>query len=133
MANSSEYQLITVGRRKSATARVYLRPGTGAYKINGKPLPEYFKTVNAQLKVQEPLRVVDLADKYDVFANTDGGGITGQSDAIALGIARYLVELSPNYRDGLKKRHLLTRDPRAKERKKYGQKRARKKFQFSKR
>jgi small subunit ribosomal protein S9 len=133
MANSSEYQLITVGRRKCATARVFLRPGTGAYRINGKMLPEYFKTVNAQLKVQEPLRAVELSEKYDVFVNVNGGGITGQSDAIALGVARYLVELSPNYREGLKKRHLLTRDPRAKERKKYGQKRARKKFQFSKR
>jgi small subunit ribosomal protein S9 len=129
----NEFQTITVGRRKNAVARVFLRPGSGAYKINGKSLPEYFKTVNAQLKVQEPLRSVDLSDKYDVFVNTNGGGFTGQSDAIALGIARYLVDLSINYREVLKKKGLLTRDPRAKERKKYGQKRARKKFQFSKR
>jgi small subunit ribosomal protein S9 len=128
-----EFQTITVGRRKNASARVFLRPGSGAYRINDKPLPEYFKTVNAQLKVQEPLRAVEMADKYDVFCNVEGGGITGQSDAIALGIARFLVELSPNLRDTLKRRGLLTRDPRAKERKKYGQKRARKKFQFSKR
>lgn len=133
MATTNEHQLITVGRRKCATARVFLRPGTGAYKINGKLLPEYFRTVNSQLKVQEPLRAVDLVGKYDVFVNVDGGGITGQSDAVALGIARYLVELSPNYREALRKKHLLTRDPRAKERKKYGQKRARKQFQFSKR
>jgi small subunit ribosomal protein S9 len=133
MAASNEYQKITAGRRKCATACVWLRPGTGAYKINGKLLPEYFRTVNSQLKIQEPLRTVELSDKYDVFANVNGGGITGQSDSIALGIARYLVELSPNFRDALKKKHLLTRDPRAKERKKYGQKRARKKFQFSKR
>jgi small subunit ribosomal protein S9 len=129
----TEFQRITVGRRKTAVARVFLRPGSGAYKINGKALPEYFKTINTQLKVQEPLRVVDLSDKYDVFCNVNGGGITGQSDSIALGIARYLVELNPNYRDALKKRGLMTRDPRAKERKKYGQKRARKQFQFSKR
>ncbi|MCC7478608.1 30S ribosomal protein S9 [bacterium] len=129
----TEFQRITVGRRKTAVARVFLRPGSGAFKINGKALPEYFKTINTQLRVQEPLRVVELADKYDVFANVNGGGITGQSDSIALGISRFLVELNPNYRDALKKKNLLTRDPRAKERKKYGQKRARKKFQFSKR
>jgi small subunit ribosomal protein S9 len=82
-----EFQTITVGRRKNASARVFLRPGSGAYRINDKPLPEYFKTVNAQLKVQEPLRTVELADKYDVYCNVEGGGITGQSDAIALGIA----------------------------------------------
>jgi small subunit ribosomal protein S9 len=129
----SEFQMIKVGRRKCAVARVFLRPGSGAYKVNGRPLPEFFTTVNAQLKVQEPLRVVDLSDKYDVFATVNGGGITGQSDAVALGVSRYLVALSDNYRDALKKKGLLTRDPRAKERKKYGQKRARKKFQFSKR
>jgi small subunit ribosomal protein S9 len=129
----NEYQKITVGRRKTATARVILRPGNGNFTINGKPLPEHFHTINAQLKVQEPLKAVDLGDKYDVFVNVNGGGITGQSDAIALGIARYLIELNPNYRDTLKKKGLLKRDPRAKERKKYGQKKARKKFQFSKR
>jgi len=129
----TEFQQITVGRRKTSVARVYLRPGSGAYTINSKPLPEYFKTINAQLRVQEPLKAVDLSDKYDVFINVRGGGITGQSDAIAMGIARYLVDLNPNYRDQLKKKGLLRRDPRAKERKKYGQKRARKKFQFSKR
>jgi small subunit ribosomal protein S9 len=129
----SEYQRITVGRRKTSVARVFLRPGTGKYQINGKTLPEYFKTVNAQLKVQEPLKAVELSDKYDVSVKVQGGGVTGQSDAIAHGIARYLIELNPNYRELLKKRGLLRRDPRAKERKKYGQKKARKKFQFSKR
>ncbi len=129
----NDYQRITVGRRKTAVARVFLRPGSGSYTVNSRPLPDFFKTIDTQLKIQEPLKVVDLADKYDVFITVDGGGITGQSDAIALGIARYLVELNPNYRDPLKKRGLLSRDPRAKERKKYGQKRARKKFQFSKR
>jgi small subunit ribosomal protein S9 len=130
---SSDYQTITVGRRKCAVARVFLRPGSGNYKINGRSLPDYFKTINAQLKVQEPLKAVDLADKYDVFVAASGGGITGQSDAIALSVARYLLKLNPSYRETLKKRGLLTRDPRAKERKKYGQKRARKRFQFSKR
>jgi small subunit ribosomal protein S9 len=129
----NEFQKMTVGRRKTAVARVFLRPGNGAFHVNGKPMPEHFKTINSQLKVQEPLKAVDLADKYDVFVSVEGGGITGQSDAIALGIARYLVDLSPNHRDTLKKKGLLSRDPRAKERKKYGQKRARKKFQFSKR
>ncbi|MBN2083021.1 30S ribosomal protein S9 [bacterium] len=131
--SETEHQKITVGRRKTAVARVILRPGSGNYQVNNKPLPEYFKTINAQLKVQEPLKAVDLGDKYDVFANVQGGGITGQSDALALGISRFLVDLNPNYRDVLKKKGLLRRDPRAKERKKYGQKRARKKFQFSKR
>jgi len=130
---STDYQTITVGRRKCAVARVFLRPGSGNYKINGRSLPDYFKTINAQLKVQEPLKAVELADKYDVFVATCGGGITGQSDAIALSVARYLLKLNPSYREALKKRGLLTRDPRAKERKKYGQKRARKRFQFSKR
>jgi small subunit ribosomal protein S9 len=90
----TEYQLITVGRRKTSVARVYLRPGAGSYTVNSKPLPEYFKTINAQLRVQEPLKAVDLSDKYDVFVNVRGGGITGQSDAIAMGIARYLVDLN---------------------------------------
>jgi small subunit ribosomal protein S9 len=131
MAN--ENQKITVGRRKTATARVFLRPGNGAYRVNGRTLPEYFKTINGQLKVQEPLKAVDLGEKYDVFANVEGGGITGQSDAIALGIARFLIDMDANYRPTLKRKGLLKRDPRAKERKKYGQKRARKQFQFSKR
>ena len=130
---STDYQTITVGRRKCAVARVFLRPGSGNYKINGRSLPDYYKTINAQLKVQEPLKAVELADKYDVFVAASGGGITGQSDAIALSVARYLLKLNPSYREALKKRGLLTRDPRAKERKKYGQKRARKRFQFSKR
>ena len=131
--DEGDYQRITVGRRKTSVARVFLRPGGGSYMVNGRALPEYFKTIDTQLKVQEPLKAVELSDKYDVEANVRGGGITGQSDAIALGIARYLVELNPNYRETLKKKGLMSRDPRAKERKKYGQKRARKKFQFSKR
>ena len=131
--DEGDYQRITVGRRKTSVARVFLRPGGGSYMVNGRALPEYFKTIDTQLKVQEPLKAVELSDKYDVEANVRGGGITGQSDAIALGIARYLVELNPNYRETLKKKGLMSRDPRAKERKKYGRKRARKKFQFSKR
>jgi small subunit ribosomal protein S9 len=129
----NDYQRILVGRRKCSVARVMLHPGSGAYRINGRPLPDYFKTINSQLKVQEPLKAVSLDDKYDVVISVQGGGVNGQADAIALGISRYLIELNPSYRDTLKKKGLLTRDPRAKERKKYGQKRARKKFQFSKR
>ena len=129
----NDYQRITVGRRKCSTARVMLNPGSGSFKINGRSLPDFFTTINSQLKVQEPLKLVNLDDKYDVIVNVHGGGITGQADAIALGISRYLIELNPAYRDSLKKKGLLTRDPRAKERKKYGQKKARKKFQFSKR
>lgn len=129
----NDFQTIKVGRRKRSVARVFLRPGSGGYQVNGKNLPEYFKTINAQLKVQEPLKLVELSDKYDVVCNVFGGGVTGQSDAIALGIARYLEALNPSYRATLKKKGLLKRDPREKERKKYGQKKARKKFQFSKR
>lgn len=129
----NDFQRILVGRRKCSVARVVLHPGNGAFRINGRPLPDYFKTINSQLKVQEPLKAVSLDDKYDVAVTVQGGGINGQADAIALGISRFLIELNPSYRDTLKKKGLLTRDPRSKERKKYGQKRARKKFQFSKR
>lgn len=130
---AEERQFIAVGRRKTATARVILAQGSGNFLINKRPLTDYFKTPYGQLRVQEPLRVLGLEDKFDVRANVRGGGITGQADAVCLGIARYLEHLNADYRPALKKEGLLSRDPRAKERKKYGRKRARKRFQFSKR
>ena len=114
-------------------ARVILAPGNGNFLVNGRPLTDYFQTPYGQLRVQEPLRALGLEEKYDVRANVAGGGLTGQADAVCLGIARYLEHLNPGYRPALKKEGLLSRDPRAKERKKYGRKRARKRFQFSKR
>lgn len=128
-----ERQFIAVGRRKEAVARVILTSGSGGISINGRPLDGYFKTVNAQLRVVQPLKVVQMLEKYDVRANVRGGGSSGQADAVCLGIARYLEHLHPEQRTLLKKEGLLTRDPRVKERKKYGRKRARKRFQFSKR
>ncbi len=130
---AEERQHITVGRRKTAVARVYLKPGSGNVLVNQRPLSDYFALPYGQLKVLEPLRALGLEEKFDVYARVEGGGITGQADAICLGIARYLEHINPDYRPALKKEGLLKRDPRAKERKKYGRKRARKRFQFSKR
>jgi len=128
-----ERQLITVGRRKEAVARVILSPGSGDITINGRPFDEYFTTISTQLKVLQPLKTTDALEKYDIRANVKGGGSTGQADAVSLGVARYLEHLHPEHRTLLKKEGLLTRNPRVKERKKYGRKRARKRFQFSKR
>lgn len=130
---SIERQHISVGRRKCSVARVILVPGNGNFLINGRPLSDFFKTAYGQLRVQEPLRTLGLEEKYDVRATVRGGGVTGQADAVCLGIARFLEHANPDYRPALKKDGLLSRDPRAKERKKYGRKRARKRFQFSKR
>jgi small subunit ribosomal protein S9 len=130
---AEEKQQITVGRRKTSVARIYLKPGSGNVLINQRPLSDFFTMPYGQLKVLEPLRTLGLEEKFDVYARVEGGGTTGQADAICLGIARYLEFINPDYRPALKKEGLLKRDPRAKERKKYGQKRARKRFQFSKR
>ncbi len=128
-----ERTLITVGRRKEAVARVIIAPGSGKIAINHRPLDEYFPTISTQFVVLEPLRALGLLEKYDVYANVRGGGISGQADAVRLAIARYLEQLNPDFRPYLKKNGFLTRDPRVKERKKYGRKRARKQFQYRKR
>ncbi len=128
-----ELQKITVGRRKRAVARVILRPGSGQIFINGKPLADYFPQVPAQLEVLEPLRLLGVENEYDVIANVRGGGWHGQAGAVKLGIARYLVYLDPSVKPKLRQHGLLTRDPREKERKKYGHLRARKKPQYHKR
>lgn len=126
-------QLIGVGRRKSATARCYLRPGNGHIKINHRDPGEYFCHLWQEQHAFEPLEIAGVSRDYDVIVNVRGGGISGQAGAIRLGIARALVEANPDCRPALKAEGMLRRDPRIVERKKYGQPKARKRFQFSKR
>jgi len=121
------------GRRKTAVARVRLLPGSGAIAINDKPLEEVFPQVAIQAVIREPLRVTDTADKFNVIAKVEGGGISGQAGAVRHGIARALVKANETLKPLLRHYGLLTRDPRAKERKKYGLKRARKAPQYTKR
>jgi small subunit ribosomal protein S9 len=123
----------TIGRRKTAVARVYLTPGKGNITINRRQLEEYFTTDILQYVVKQPLTLLGLEGSYDVKANIDGGGFTGQAEALRLGIARALIEIDPENRPKLKHAGFLTRDPREVERKKPGQPKARKRFQFSKR
>ena len=122
-----------VGRRKESVARVRLVPGTGQKTINGKTIDVYFPRGTVIDMIVQPLEITSTADRYDVHANVEGGGVTGQAGAVRLGIARALVRVDESYRKPLKQAGLLTRDPRMKERKKPGQAKARKKFQFSKR
>ena len=131
MATPTQYQ--AVGRRKTSVARVYLRPGTGNVVINKRPLEVYLPTEVRQRAVLSPLEVTGLRGQYDVLVNAKGGGLTGQAEATRLGIARALVELNEDLRKPLRDAGYLTRDPRMVERKKYGQPKARKRFQFSKR
>lgn len=122
-----------IGRRKTAVARIYLKEGSGQIKVNKKDLNEYFTTGTLQYKVNQPFTLTENEGKYDVNVNVYGGGITGQAEAVRLAIARAVCELDEENRSILKPEGLLTRDPRMVERKKFGQKKARKKFQFSKR
>jgi small subunit ribosomal protein S9 len=124
---------IYVGRRKNAVARVFLRNGSGKILVNDLELDKYFSLKDHRDNLLLPFVATETIGKYDVFANTNGGGISGQSDAIRLGIARALEEINADFRAPLKSEGLLKRDPRMVERKKYGQKKARKRFQFSKR
>jgi small subunit ribosomal protein S9 len=121
------------GRRKEAIARVRLIPGSGEWKINGRTLEDYFPNKVHQQIVNEPLKTLDVADRYDVLVRVQGGGISGQAGAVRLGIARALIDSDPEARPPLKKAGFLTRDARVKERKKYGLKKARKAPQYSKR
>jgi small subunit ribosomal protein S9 len=123
----------TIGRRKTAIARIYLKEGKGSITINGRDYTEYFPTGTLQYIVRQPLEIHNLADAYDITANLDGGGINGQAEALRLAIARALCEINPEYRPALKEKGLMRRDPRMVERKKPGQPKARKRFQFSKR
>jgi small subunit ribosomal protein S9 len=122
-----------IGRRKTAVARIYLSDGKGEVTVNKRPLEEYFTTGTLQYKVNQPFELTETAGKYNVNVNVHGGGITGQAEAIRLAISRALCEIDEENRSALKPEGLLTRDPRMVERKKFGQKKARKKFQFSKR
>ncbi len=126
-------QYYGTGRRKTSTARVFLRPGTGAISVNARPIEASFPTETLRLTIRQPLVVTETAERFDVVATTAGGGVAGQAGALRLGIARALVEFDAELRARLRKAELLTRDPRAKERKKYGMAGARKRFQFSKR
>jgi small subunit ribosomal protein S9 len=123
----------TTGRRKTAVARIYLTKGKGKVTVNKKDYKEFFPTTVLQGKIVQAFNLTDTANKYDVNVNVVGGGITGQAEAIRHGIARALVKIDENNRALLKVDSLMTRDPRMVERKKFGQKKARKKFQFSKR
>jgi small subunit ribosomal protein S9 len=124
---------IYVGRRKTSVARVILRNGNGKITVNGKGFEDAFPQLLSREDILNPLKVTETKGSYDVIINVQGGGTTGQAQAIRLGIARALVEINPEHRTALKKEGFLTRDPRMVERKKYGRPKARKRFQFSKR
>jgi len=122
-----------LGRRKTAVARIHVRDGNGAITVNNRDFKDYFPTPILQFKVTEPFVTTNTSDKFDVKVTLDGGGIRGQAEALALAISRALCQISEEHRPALKAKGLLMRDPRMVERKKFGQKKARKRFQFSKR
>jgi len=126
-------QYYGTGRRKTAVARVFLRPGSGDFKVNGRPFEQYFVTESQRSSAKQPLVSSESAAGFNVIANVSGGGVNGQADAVKLGIARALILFNAELRKKLKSEGLVSRDARGKERKKYGQKGARKRFQFSKR
>ena len=126
-------QYYGTGRRKTSTARVFLRPGSGAVSINQRTFETFFPTEALRTQIRQPLLLTETADKFDILATVAGGGVSGQAGAVRLGIARALVQYNTELRKRLKDEGLLTRDARAKERKKYGMAGARKRFQFSKR
>ena len=131
--NVSVIQYYGTGRRKTSTARVFLRPGTGTITVNEREFADFFPTAVLRTEIRQPLQLTETGDKFDILATVAGGGIAGQAGAVRLGIARALCQYSLEMRPALKKEGLLTRDARAKERKKYGLAGARKRFQFSKR
>ena len=132
-ANQGSKNFHGVGRRKSSVARVWLKPGKGEILVNGKTYDKYFDTENSRLKVELPFKIANLKNAYDVMVNINGGGMTGQADAVKLGISRALLASNESLRKTLRHGNLLTVDSRNKERKKYGQRGARRKFQFVKR
>ena len=129
----AETQYYGTGRRKTSTARVYLRPGTGEIVVNRKAFDQYFPNEALRMIIRQPLQLTETAAKFDILVNVAGGGPAGQAGAVRHGITRALMEFNADLRPALKQAGLVTRDPRIKERKKYGQKGARKRFQFSKR
>jgi small subunit ribosomal protein S9 len=126
-------QYYGTGRRKTSVARVYLRPGSGEFKVNGRPFDQYFVTESQRSSARQPLVSTETTASFNVVVNVDGGGVAGQADAVKMGIARALMVFNAELRKKLKAEGLITRDSRGKERKKYGQKGARKRFQYSKR
>ncbi len=126
-------QYYGTGRRKSAIARVYLRPGTGEFKVNGRPFEQYFVTPSQRSSARQPLLLTETGASFNVVARVSGGGVNGQADAVSLGVARALMVFNTELRPKLKGEGLVSRDSRSKERKKYGQKGARRRFQYSKR
>ena len=126
-------QFYGTGRRKSSIARVFLRPGTGEFKVNGRAFDQYFVTEAQRTDARKPLATVEMTGNFNVIASVTGGGVNGQAGAVKLGVARALLQFNPELRSRLKSEGFLSRDSRGKERKKYGQKGARKRFQFSKR
>ena len=131
--NLASTQYYATGRRKESTARVFLRPGTGAIKVNSREFEEFFPRETLRILVKSPLLLTETQEQFDILCTVSGGGVSGQAGAIRLGISRALCEFNLEFRPRLKKDGLLTRDARAKERKKYGMAGARKRFQFSKR
>jgi len=129
----ADIQYYGTGRRKTSTARVYLRPGAGDIKVNNREFNNYFPNEALQMIIRQPLNLTETTGKFDIFVNVGGGGAAGQAGAVRHGITRALLEYNADLRTTLKRAGLVTRDPRQKERKKYGQKGARKRFQFSKR
>ena len=129
----SEIQYYGTGRRKTATARIFLRPGAGEIEINGRQLDDYLSSEVLKMIVKQPLLLTETAEKFDIYGTVNGGGPSGQAGALRHGIARALIEYNAELRERLKAEGFLTRDPRKKERKKYGQKGARARYQFSKR
>ena len=129
----AENQYYGTGRRKSSAARVFVKPGSGNIEINKRSLDVYFGRETSRMVVRQPLELVEMIEKLDLYITVKGGGINGQAEAIRLAISRALVEFNDEFKPALKSEGLMTRDPRMVERKKFGQKKARKKFQFSKR
>ena len=129
----SQVHYYGTGRRKTAAARVFLRPGSGEMRVNDRPLDDYFPNDVLKMVIRQPLQLTETVEKFDIVATVEGGGSAGQAGAIRHGITRALMEYNIELRDRLKSAGLVTRDPRKKERKKYGQKGARARFQFSKR
>ena len=123
----------TIGRRKAAIARVYVSDGKGQIIVNGRDFKDYFPDKQLHYVVEQPLNLLELRDNYDIKVNLDGGGMTGQAEALRLGISRALIKINPDYKPALRAEGFVTRDPRVVERKKPGQPKARKRFQFSKR
>jgi len=133
VADAAGKQFYGTGRRREAVARVYIKVGPARFTVNGRPVDEYFRNIAWNTAAVEPLKFTQMHDQVEVKAQVKGGGVGGQAGAVRMGIARALSKLNPELRPALRKNGFLTRDPRMKERKKYGQKGARRRFQFSKR